>query len=97
MRATSLCLVLLVAGCSVDYPDRHIAQCEIEYRAAPERVQDEYLNLEQVYMWTCMSALDYQFDWNNQSCVKGGLKAPCYTSRQGLAYRFKRLFSDESR
>lgn len=94
-----LCAVLAVlcAGCSQDYPDRHLSRCLMEWNAAPENIKGNWLGGQAIFIRECMSAADFaskeaqpgRYCSNKDYAT---FYAGCYVDRQSWSYRIKQLF-----
>lgn len=85
-----------LTGCSRDYPDRHVAKCQLEWYSASDRVQEAWVSPYD-FLKECMSAEDFEFVAPSGSpCAAYGPPGPqfpqCYVSRSNFNYQVKRLF-----
>ena len=84
---------ILLVACSADYPNKHLAKCEIDWRSTPDRVKEEWGENEYSYLKDCMDANDFAYNDDNPSCLLsvGGALPFCYSSRQSTVFWVKHL------
>lgn len=95
MRLATIPIFLALTACSRDFPETQIAKCEMEWRAAPEHVQEAYGLYERNYVTECMSAANYSKEFDDDTCHKAipndYIMSSCYDRRDSLSFAIKRL------